>query len=82
MTEVECARCGLVAPVTLARAPGAFARRDIAVIGIDRGARCPERPTPTDCPDFQSAIDAAIGTGRLFPRDASDAGQPVAVVAV
>jgi hypothetical protein len=67
MTEVQCATCGLVAPVTLA--PGLPGSKDIAVIGIDGVGHCQAHPTPTLCHHFQSAIEAAIGIGRLIPHE-------------
>jgi hypothetical protein len=68
MTEIQCATCGLVAPVTIARAqssPGSFAQKDMAVVGIDGVRRCQAHPTPATCPHFQAAIDVEIEAGHL-----------------
>jgi hypothetical protein len=76
MAEVPCDRCGLRIEVTITAAqstPTAVAQRDIGPVAIDAFlARClfiresgRRISGPSDCPHFQSTIDAAIEAARV-----------------
>lgn len=76
MAEVPCDKCGLRIEVAITPAqstPTAVAQRNIGPVTIDAFlARClfiresgRRISGPSDCPYFQSTIDAAIAAGRL-----------------